>query len=46
MESLDTESYCVCKYNCGGKRKMLKREENQKLMQFLMGLNEAYSNAR
>ncbi|XP_009768220.1 uncharacterized protein LOC107810325 isoform X2 [Nicotiana tabacum] len=46
MESLDADSYCVCECTCGDKHKMIKREQNQKLMQFLMGLNEAYSNAR
>ncbi|XP_016512711.1 uncharacterized protein LOC107829757 [Nicotiana tabacum] len=46
MESLDAESYCICDCNCGGKHKMMKRMENHKLMQFLIGLNEIFNNAR
>ncbi|XP_070008498.1 uncharacterized protein [Nicotiana sylvestris] len=46
MNSLDADSYCVCECNCGGKYKMIRRAENQKLIQFQMGLNELYGNAR
>ncbi|XP_019225858.1 PREDICTED: uncharacterized protein LOC109207407 [Nicotiana attenuata] len=46
MESLNTDSYCICECTCGGKHKMMKRDQNLKLMQFLMGLNEIFNNAR
>nr|XP_009775954.1 PREDICTED: uncharacterized protein LOC104225791 [Nicotiana sylvestris] len=46
MESLDIDSFCVCDCKCGGKHKIIKKMKNQKLMQFLMGLNEVFNNAR
>ncbi|XP_075112347.1 uncharacterized protein LOC142182201 [Nicotiana tabacum] len=46
MEFLNTESYCVCECNCGGKHKMIKRDQNLKLMQLLMSLNKIFNNAR
>ncbi|XP_070039657.1 uncharacterized protein [Nicotiana tomentosiformis] len=46
MESLNIESYCVCECNYGGKHKTINRDQNLKLMQFLMGLNKIFNNAR
>ncbi|XP_070011507.1 uncharacterized protein [Nicotiana sylvestris] len=46
MESLDADLFYICECKCGGKHKMIKKMENHKLMQFLMGLNEVLNNAR
>ncbi|XP_016476600.1 uncharacterized protein LOC107798145 [Nicotiana tabacum] len=44
-DELDTLNICItcsCNYSCGGKEKTLKSFQDGRLIQFLMGLNEAY----
>ncbi|TMW84848.1 hypothetical protein EJD97_024249, partial [Solanum chilense] len=43
FSTLDTNSQCTCLCTCGGKLKMYKAELDRRLIQFLMGLNEAFS---
>ncbi|XP_019252834.1 PREDICTED: uncharacterized protein LOC109231642 [Nicotiana attenuata] len=46
LDTLNSNRICSCDCNCGGKQKMLQFKENERLIQFLMGLNEAYGPAR
>ncbi|XP_060190761.1 uncharacterized protein LOC132620054 [Lycium barbarum] len=46
LNTLDSSSQCTCLCNCGGKNKKHKAEQDRKLIQFLMGLNEVYTVAR
>ncbi|KAM3358309.1 hypothetical protein P3S68_021240 [Capsicum galapagoense] len=46
LNSLDTNSQCTCSCDCVGKTKMHKAEQDKKLIQFLMGLNEFYTVVR
>ncbi|XP_070026276.1 uncharacterized protein LOC142182161 [Nicotiana tabacum] len=41
--TVHSDSHCTCG---GGKKDIQKLEENQRMYQFLMGLNESYANAR
>ncbi|TMW97725.1 hypothetical protein EJD97_005079 [Solanum chilense] len=46
LNTLDPNTQCTCLYNYGGKTKMHKAEQDRKLIQFLMGLNEVYTIVR
>nr|XP_016485780.1 PREDICTED: uncharacterized protein LOC107806180 [Nicotiana tabacum] len=46
MKVLNTFMTCCCEYKCGAKTHNYKMNKDQKLIQFLMGLNEGYSSAR
>ncbi|XP_019224022.1 PREDICTED: uncharacterized protein LOC109205734 [Nicotiana attenuata] len=46
LDSFDTCVYCSCECSCGGKSKSLKSQQDGRLIQFLMGLNEAYSRVK
>nr|XP_016471492.1 PREDICTED: uncharacterized protein LOC107793615 [Nicotiana tabacum] len=42
LDALNTADHCTCKSSCGGKAKTIKSLQDGRLIQFLMGLNEAY----
>ncbi|XP_015170076.1 uncharacterized protein [Solanum tuberosum] len=46
LDSLNTNVKCNCVCICEGKQKLQKSLEDERLMQFLMGLNDTYSQAR
>lgn len=46
LSTLDTNSQCSCLCICGGKAKLHKAEQDRRLIQFLMGLNEVYTIGR
>lgn len=46
LDSLDTFQHCTCDCSCGGKIKTYKSQQDERLIQFLMGLNDAYSGPR
>ncbi|XP_015165125.1 uncharacterized protein [Solanum tuberosum] len=46
LNTLDPNTQCTCLCTCGGKTKMHKAEQDRKLIQFLMGLNEVYTIVR
>ncbi|XP_049391368.1 uncharacterized protein LOC125855657 [Solanum stenotomum] len=46
LDSLDLLSCCSCVCTCEGKGKLIKSLEDQRLVQFLMGLNYTYGQAR
>ncbi|XP_055814413.1 uncharacterized protein LOC129884063 [Solanum dulcamara] len=46
LDSLNPVSHCTCVCVCDGKAKLIKSLEDQKLIHFLMGLNDAYTQAR
>lgn len=46
LDSLNTDVTCSCICVCDGKRKLMKSLQDQRLMQFLMGLNEVYFQVR
>ncbi|XP_049393321.1 uncharacterized protein LOC125857737 [Solanum stenotomum] len=46
LSTLDTSCQCTCLCICGGKVKMHKAEQDRRLIQFLMGLNEAFTIVR
>ncbi|XP_070014482.1 uncharacterized protein [Nicotiana sylvestris] len=46
LDALNTFDHCSCKYTCGGKKKTLNSHQDGRLIQFLMGLNEAYSSVK
>ncbi|XP_019267590.1 PREDICTED: uncharacterized protein LOC109244885 [Nicotiana attenuata] len=41
LDSLDNYQHCSCEYTCGGKTKTFKSLHDGRLIQFLMGLNDA-----
>lgn len=41
-DSFDTCVHCSCECSCGGKNRSLKSQQDGRLIQFLMRLNEAY----
>lgn len=41
-DSFDTYVHCSCECSCGGKNRSLKSQQDGRLIQFFMGLNEAY----
>ncbi|XP_059279569.1 uncharacterized protein LOC132033581 [Lycium ferocissimum] len=46
LDSLDITQHCNCDCTCGGKSKTNKSQQDGRLIQFLMGLNDAYIGAR
>lgn len=46
LDSLNSDNKCNCNCVCGGKQKLTKSLEDERLIMFLMGLNEAYAPAR
>ncbi|XP_019266013.1 PREDICTED: uncharacterized protein LOC109243523 [Nicotiana attenuata] len=46
LDALNTYDHCTCTCSCGGKTKNLKSLQDDRLIQFLMGLNETYSAVR
>lgn len=46
LDSLSSNIKCICMCVCEGKSKLQKSLEDQRIIQFLMGLNEVYSHAR
>ncbi|XP_070022949.1 uncharacterized protein [Nicotiana sylvestris] len=46
LDALNTFSACVCEYDCGAKSKSLKAHQDERLLQFLMGLNECFIGVR
>ncbi|XP_019227337.1 PREDICTED: uncharacterized protein LOC109208659 [Nicotiana attenuata] len=42
LNTLSAKSQCICICTCGSKETMHKAEEDRRLIQFLMGLNEVY----
>jgi len=46
LDSLNSDNRCSCNCACGGKQKLSKSLEDERLIKFLMGLNEAYAPAR
>ncbi|XP_075101888.1 uncharacterized protein LOC142177312 [Nicotiana tabacum] len=46
MDSLSSHLNCSCDCVCGGKAKVAKILEDQRILQFLMGLNDVYARAR
>lgn len=44
--ALETPIKCSCACNCGAGRQQEEQEQRRKLMQFLMGLHESFTNAR
>ncbi|XP_049366613.1 uncharacterized protein LOC125831472 [Solanum verrucosum] len=43
MSTVDVSSQCSCVCTCGGKIRLVKVEQDRRLIQFLMGLNEMYT---
>ena len=46
IDVLNTFSVCVCVHNCGAKAKLLKAIQDERLLQFMMGLNESFIGVR
>lgn len=46
LSELDTNTQCICQCTCGGKANMHKGEHDNRLIQFLMGLNDVYAMVR
>ncbi|XP_075076653.1 uncharacterized protein LOC142163282 [Nicotiana tabacum] len=46
LNTLNTHAQCNCTYTCGAKANMHKAEQDRRLIQFLMGLNEVYTVVR
>ncbi|XP_059316718.1 uncharacterized protein LOC132067476 [Lycium ferocissimum] len=46
LDALYTSVTCACDCKCGGKTKMLKSHQDERLIQFLMGLNDTYGPVR
>ncbi|KAH0664890.1 hypothetical protein KY285_026096 [Solanum tuberosum] len=46
LDSLNSDNRCSCNCVCGGKQKLSKFLEDESLIKFLMGLNEAYAPTR
>ncbi|XP_019231005.1 PREDICTED: uncharacterized protein LOC109211871 [Nicotiana attenuata] len=46
LDTLNFDMQCSCNCECGGKKKMQQFKEDERLIQFLMGLNETYGLAR
>ncbi|XP_009593383.2 uncharacterized protein [Nicotiana tomentosiformis] len=43
LSNLSMKVQCNCQCNCGAKEKLYKAEQDRRLIQFLMGLNEIYT---
>ncbi|XP_019235591.1 PREDICTED: uncharacterized protein LOC109215922 [Nicotiana attenuata] len=46
LDSLNSNVKCTCTCICEGKKMLEKSQEDERLIQFFMGLNEAYGQAR
>nr|XP_016504345.1 PREDICTED: uncharacterized protein LOC107822325 [Nicotiana tabacum] len=46
LNTLIVKSHCTCNCTCGAKESMHKAEQDRRLIQFLMGLNETYTIVR
>ncbi|XP_075088478.1 uncharacterized protein LOC142170460 [Nicotiana tabacum] len=46
LSTLSAKTQCNCQCTCGAKENMHKAEQNRRLIQFLMGLNEVYTTVR
>uniref|UniRef100_A0A0V0HSJ1 Putative ovule protein n=1 Tax=Solanum chacoense TaxID=4108 RepID=A0A0V0HSJ1_SOLCH len=46
LDSLDAFVLCLCNCTCEAKRKNIKAKQDERLVQFLMGLNDSYCGAR
>ncbi|XP_070004863.1 uncharacterized protein [Nicotiana sylvestris] len=46
LNTLNTHAQCNCTCTCGAKANMHKAEQDRRLIQFLMGLNEVYTAVR
>ncbi|XP_075083326.1 uncharacterized protein LOC142167070 [Nicotiana tabacum] len=46
LDALNTFSTCVCECECGAKVKSLKAHQDERLLQFLMGLNDIFIGVR
>ncbi|KAH0774314.1 hypothetical protein KY290_011451 [Solanum tuberosum] len=46
MSIVDISAQCNCVCTCGGKTKLVKAEQDRRLIHFLMGLNEMYTAVR
>nr|XP_009772676.1 PREDICTED: uncharacterized protein LOC104223020 [Nicotiana sylvestris] len=46
LNTLIAKSHCTCNCSCGDKESMHKAEQDKRLIQFLMGLNEIYNVVR
>ena len=42
LDTLNTKSVCSCTCYCGGKEKIVKAQQDERAIHFLMGLSEAY----
>ncbi|XP_075077902.1 uncharacterized protein LOC142164245 [Nicotiana tabacum] len=46
LDTLNSCVHCICECNCGGKSRASKSFQDGRLIQFLMGLNDAYTAVR
>ncbi|XP_075087858.1 uncharacterized protein LOC142169836 [Nicotiana tabacum] len=46
LNTLSKKTHCICTCTCGAKENMHKAEQDKRLIQFLMGLNEVYTIVR
>ncbi|XP_059306243.1 uncharacterized protein LOC132057633 [Lycium ferocissimum] len=46
LDTLDSFSPCLCECSCGAKEKNIKFKQDERLLKFLMGLNDTYCGAR
>ncbi|XP_060188843.1 uncharacterized protein LOC132617784 [Lycium barbarum] len=46
LDAFNTSSGCVCECECGGKIKTIKAHQDERLLQFLMGLNDVFIGVR
>lgn len=46
LQTLSANTQCNCQCTCGAKANMHKAEQDKRLIQFLMGLNEVYTVVR
>lgn len=46
LDTWNSDSVCSCTCVCDGKSKISKSQQDQRLIQFLMGLNDTYGQAR
>ncbi|XP_055806957.1 uncharacterized protein LOC129875721 [Solanum dulcamara] len=46
LDALSSGEICSCNCTCGGKKKVVKSKQDERLIQFLMGLNDVYAAVR
>ncbi|XP_060181475.1 uncharacterized protein LOC132611085 [Lycium barbarum] len=46
LDALSSEEICFCNCTCGGKKKVVKSKQDERLIQFLKGLNDVYAAVR